>query len=115
MEIARYILSIFKHHVMIILSWGFSRPIAIEECEEGEGGLIFNVEGFKFKGQVKVMLNWTDTFDIYLIKNGKIVETINDVYLDQLVSVIDNRIEYSPDYATQVQRAYCLSGARARK
>ena len=108
METARYILSIFKHYVMIILSWGFSRPIAIEECEEGEGGLIFNVEGFKFKGQVKVMLNWTDTFDIYLIKNGEVVETINDVYLDQLVSVIDNRVEHTADYEQRVKETYSV-------
>lgn len=115
MEIAKYILSIFKSSIAIVLSWGFHNPVAIAECEEGEGGIIFNVDGFKFSGQVKVMLNWTDTFDIYLIKRGDVVETIKDVYLDQLISVIDNKVEYTHDYAKQVQRAYCLSHTRAQK
>ena len=115
MEIAKYILSIFKSSIAIVLSWGFHNPVAINECEEGEGGIIFNVDGFKFSGQVKVMLNWTDTFDIYLIKRGDVVETIKDVYLDQLINVIDNRVEYTPDYAKQVQHAYCFSHAHARK
>lgn len=115
MEIANYILSIFKSSLAIVLSWGFHNPVAVDECDEGEGGIIFNVQGFKFTGQVKVMLNWLDTFDIYLIKRGDVVETIKDVYLDQLISVIDNRVEYTPDYANQVQRAYCLSGAHARE
>ena len=111
METARYILNIFKHYTAIIFSWGFSRPIAIEECEEGLGGLMFNVEGFKFKGQVKVMLNFIDTFDIYLMKNGTVVDTIKDVYLDSLVRVIDSRVEYTPDYAEKVKNEY---GLRAR-
>lgn len=107
METAIYILDIFKHYTAIIMSWGFCRPIAIEENEEGIGGLLFNVNGFKFMGQVKVMLNFIDTFDIYLLKNGKVVDTIKDVYLDSLVTVIDNRIEHTDDYAQRVKSTYC--------
>ena len=113
MEIAKYILSIFKHYTAIVLSWGAHNYTAIEANDEGEGGLLFNVEGFKFRGQVKVMLNFMDTFDIYLLQNGSVVETIKDVYLDSLVEVIDNRIEYTPDYAQRVKNEYCLTSAHA--
>jgi hypothetical protein len=112
MEIAKYILSIFKHYTAIVFSWGAHNYTAIEGNDEGEGGLLFNVNGFKFRGQVKVMLNFMDTFDVYLIKNGKVVDNIKDVYLDQLISVIDNRVEYTPDYAQRVRNEYGFTRAR---
>lgn len=48
-------------------------------------GLRFKVQGFKFKGTFEVEYNeGTDLFDVRLIKNGKVVETVEDVYLDSL-------------------------------
>lgn len=111
MRIAEYILSIFKHYTTTVWSWGFHNPVAIEECEEGEGGLMFNVEGFNFKGQVKVMLNWMDTFDIYLIKDGMVIEALNDIYVDSLVDVIDQKVEFTPDYKQRVKKEYGIARA----
>ena len=59
-------------------------------------GLRFKVQGFKFKGTIEVEYNeGIDLFDVRLIKNGKVVETVEDVYLDSLVDVIDYRVEQS--------------------
>ena len=40
------------------------------------------------------------------------VDNIKDVYLDQLISVIDNRVEYTPDYAQRVRNEYGFTRAR---
>jgi hypothetical protein len=48
-------------------------------------------------------LAWDDTYCVYIISNiisnrGTIKDTYKDVYFDDLVSVIDDRIEKIPDY-----------------
>lgn len=51
----------------------------------------------------------TDLFDVRLIKNGKVVETVEDVYLDSLVDVIDYRVEKVDNYKKRVAVEYrCL-------
>lgn len=108
-EIAKYILTVLRMRANIVWSWGFSHPIALGESEEGEGGLLFNVDGFKFKGRVKIVLNWLDTFTVSLIDpHGKTTEVIDDVYIDNLISVIDNAVEHVPDYEKAVKLEYQL-------
>ena len=52
MEMAKYILSIFKTQLMVVYSWGFHKPMALEN------GLRFKVTGFKFtKNHVKLTNN----------------------------------------------------------
>lgn len=88
---------------MVVFSWGFNNPTAIEN------GLRFKVQGFKFKGTVEVEYNeGTDLFDIRLIQNGKVVETIEDVYLDSLVDVIDNHVEKVDNYKQRVINTYAI-------
>ena len=101
MEMAKYIMQILRSQLMIMWSWGFNSPIAIEN------GLRFKVQGFKFKGFVEVVYNegW-DLFDVSFIKAGKVVKTIEGVYIDTLVSVIDNYVEKTPDYEQRVRDVY---------
>ena len=99
----RYILKILLTQPIIVFSWGFNTPIAIAN------GLRFKVQGFKFKGTVEVEYNeGTDLFDIRLIQNGKVVETIEDVYLDSLVDVIDNHVEKVDNYKQRVINTYAI-------
>ena len=99
---AEYILQIFRAYIAIVWLWGFNCPTAIQN------GLRFKVQGFKFKGTVEVVYNeGTDLFDVKLIKNGKMVETIEDVYLDSLVDVIDNHVEKVDNYKQRVEKEYC--------
>ena len=100
---ANYIMQILRSYVMVVFSWGFNNPTAIEN------GLRFKVQGFKFKGTVEVEYNeGTDLFDIRLIQNGKVVETIEDVYLDSLVDVIDNHVEKVDNYKQRVINTYAI-------
>ena len=105
MEMADYILGILRSQLMVIFSWGFHNPIALPDNE----GLRFNVQGFKFKGVVEIIYNegW-DLFDIRFIKNGKVVDTIEEIYLDSLVEVIDDYVERTPNYKQRVTAEHSI-------
>ncbi len=103
MEMERYIMSIFKTQLMVVWSWGFHQPIAIEN------GLRFKVQGYKFRGVVEVTYNEAhDLFDVKLIKANKVVKTIHDVFFDMLVETIDYYIEKTADYEKRVREEYNL-------
>lgn len=88
MEMAKYIMSIFKTQLIIVWSWGFHNPVALDN------GLQFRVQGRLFKGVVNVVYNeGRDLFDVSFIKNGKVIDTIEGVYLDTLVNAIDYYVE----------------------
>ena len=104
MEMAKYIMSIFKTQLMVVWSWGFNSPVAIEN------GLRFKVQGFKFRGVVEVRYNeGHDLFDVTFIKRNKVVATANDIFFDSLVEVIDNYVEKTSDYEKRVKEEYSIS------
>ena len=103
MEMARYILSILNTQLMVVWSWGFNSPIAIEN------GMRFKVQGFKFRGIVEVKYDQgTDLFVVSFIKNGEVVKSVNGVFFDSLVEVIDNTVEKTSDYEERVKEEYSL-------
>ena len=103
MEMAKYILSIFKTQLMVVYSWGFHKPVAIEN------GLRFKVNGFKFRGVVEVAYNGaSDLFDVSFIKANKLVNKIDGVFFDMLVETIDDYVEKTDDYENRVKEEYSL-------
>lgn len=103
MEMAKYIMSILKTQLMVMWSWGFNSPMAIEN------GLRFKVQGFKFKGIVEVVYNeGRDLFAVSFCKAGRVVKSVDGVYFDELVSVIDNFVEKTADYEEKVKAEYSL-------
>ena len=102
MEMAKYILCILRSNLNILFSWGFNRPIAVEN------GLKFSVNGFKHKGIVEVRYNeGADLFDIELTNSeNQLVEKIEGVYLDQLIEVIDEHVEHVDNYIDVVRQEY---------
>ena len=101
-EMAAYIYSILLSQPTILMSWGFQHPRIIHN------GLSFQVNGFKHKGRVNISYNeCQDLFEIQLFdENEKLVDTINMVYFDQLVEVIDERVEKTDDYNDRVNNEY---------
>jgi hypothetical protein len=88
MEMAKYIMTILKTQLIIVWSWGFHNPVALEN------GLQFKVTGYKFRGVVSIVYNeGRDLFDVSFIKNNKVVNTIEGVYFDLLVDTIDCYVE----------------------
>lgn len=103
MEMAKYILSIFKTQLMVVYSWGFHQPMALEN------GIRFKVTGFKFKGIVDVIYNESrDLFDVSFIKRNKVVKSIDGVYFDMLVDTIDDFVEKTSDYKERVTAEYSI-------
>lgn len=99
MEMAKYILTILRSELMIVFSWGFHNPRAIEN------GLAFDVQGFKHTGRVEVVYDegW-DLFDVKTINSDGTTKEIQEgIYLDGLVSTIDNMVEKTDDYAARVR------------
>ena len=97
---AEYILLILKSQLMVLFSWGPHNFMRLPE----DKGLSFQVEGFKYQGKVVVMYNaGTDLFEVILAKTG---ERVEDVYLDNLVSVIDGLVEKTADYRDRVVAEY---------
>ena len=103
MEMAKYILSIFKTQLMVIYSWGFHQPMALEN------GIRFKVTGFKFKGIVDVVYNeGRDLFDVSFIKRNKVRKSIDGVYFDMLVDTIDDFVEKTSDYKERVAAEHLI-------
>ena len=101
---ANYIMSILKTQLMVVWSWGFHQPVAIEN------GLQFRVQGFKFRGVVSIVYNeGSDLFDLSFIKANKVVKSIEGVFFDMLVSTIDEYVEHTSDYEQRVQEEYSIS------
>lgn len=99
-ELAKYIWSILKTQPAIIMSWG----IELSTIKPTEGGLEFHVQGFKHTGIVKVILDeGKDLFEVNLIPDSKGEEKIiEDIYLDMLISEIDENIEKTENYGKRV-------------
>jgi hypothetical protein len=77
-----------------MMSWG-----AHEWSAFGDQWLRFKVQGFFHKGLVYIALEWNDSFIIYYTTpTGKIVDIRKEVYIDELVQVLDKRIEYIDAY-----------------
>ena len=99
---AEYILQILRSQLMVVFSWGFHSPTALPDNR----GLAFQVEGFKYKGVVKVIYNvGADLFEIHL-DDGSIEE---DVYADQLVDIIDSMVERTDNYYQSVKKIYNIA------
>ena len=102
MEMAQYIISIFKYYLHIVFSWGFSNPQPIQN------GLRFHVQGYIHTGLVEVI--YDEGYDLFQVRtlnrNGSVREERDGIYLDGLVDTIDRMVEKVPDYEKRVRQAY---------
>lgn len=104
MEMAKYIMSILRSQTMIVLSWGFHNPVAINN------GLKFKVQGYLHTGWVQVVYNeGRDLFEVRTInRNGTVKKQVEDVYFDSLVDVVDGMVEKCKNYNEKVKETYSL-------
>ena len=107
LEMARYIWSILKTQLTIIMTWGIDHgSIKVVDL-----GIQFHVQGLKHTGYVKVVLNeGKDLFEVSLLSdNGECVKCLDEVYLDMLVDTIDQAVEKTEDYEERLTE-YCKGG-----
>ena len=88
---SRYIWHILSLAPYIPMSCG----IDLEGLESDDTSLEFHVQGFIQTGNGRITyIEGADVFQVTLYgEDGELKETINDVYLDNLVSVIDEKVE----------------------
>ena len=103
-EIAGYILSIFRTNPFVVMSWGIN-PASIEVVDLG---VKFHVQGFKHKGFVQVVLNeGEDLFEVTLIsEEGETLNTIEHIFVDNLICIIDDAVEKTKDYEKRIYQEY---------
>ena len=72
-------------------------------------GLAFRVSGFKHKGNVVVMLNHNDFFNVELVTiRGNSKQLVKDIYVGDLVDVIDGLVEKTDNYEETVKESFSL-------
>jgi hypothetical protein len=88
------------------MSWGVSKFGALQ----GDTGIIFHVQGYKFNGWCKIVYDeGADLFNVsYLSNQGKIVNEQKGIYFDELVRTIDEEVEKTPDYNQRVMQQYSV-------
>ena len=103
-EMANYIMAILKLQPIVMMSWGID-PKTVKTITNG---LQFHVQGFKVKGTVKITyLPGHDLFRIDIIPDDDTPPIIHEeVFLDQLVSLIDDDVEKTEDYEKRICEEY---------
>lgn len=91
------------------MSWGID-PDSLKMIENG---ISFHVQGLKHRGLVEIVYDeGSDYFNVSFVKdeNPTERETLEDVAFDELVRVIDEKVEYTgADYMEQIKKEYKLS------
>ena len=103
-EIAGYILSIFRTNPFVVMSWGIN-PATITIVDVG---VRFHVQGFIHTGYVQVVLNeGEDLFEVTLIsEEGETLKTIEHIFVDNLISIIDDTVEKCENYQERISQEY---------
>jgi hypothetical protein len=88
------IAQIIIHQINSLDKWALSAYgptnfYSVQESSEFPGGLTFSVNGLHHKGQVSILLKWSDVYVIKFIKNGKSIREVEEVYCDMLVEILD--------------------------
>lgn len=106
-DMSRYIWHILSLDPYIPMSWG----IDLESLESDNTSLEFHVQGFVHTGNVRITyIEGADVFQVTLYgEDGELKETINDVYNDNLVSVIDEKVEKHPQTTTDEYTAKVIN------
>ena len=101
-EIAGYILSIFRTNPFVVMSWGIASITIVKV------GVKFHVQGFIHTGFVQVVLNeGEDLFEVTLIsEDGETLKTIEHIFVDNLISILDSEIEKCENYEERISQEY---------
>lgn len=88
-----------KRDVRKFICWG-ATAFTIDKDERGEIYFLrFFVSGMKHTGHIYIVVNGNDTFRIYYTSNKGTIRHIHDeIYVDMLNEVIDNKIEKQANY-----------------
>ena len=87
--------AILVNHIEKVWSWG-----AHAWTKMNDYCLRFMVHGHHHHGHVYLVVNGGDLFDVYLTTSrGKIKDIMTDIFIEDLVDVIDRKVERIEAYA----------------
>lgn len=81
------------------MSWGAHALQALPEKTEEDfkmGGLQLRVQGAKFKGHIRILLDWNDTYIVRfgkLRKGFRLIEEHENLYAEDIATFIDDYVE----------------------
>ena len=104
MKMAVYIMQILSTKPNVVMSWGVSQLRVLQ----GDEGVMFHVQGFKFNGWVKCVYDLgEDLFNLFYIDNeGETKKIQKGIYFDELVDTIDREVEKVENYNQRVKELY---------
>lgn len=104
MKMAVYIMQILSTKPNVVMSWGVCKFRALQ----GDEGVMFHTQGFKWNGWVKVVFDQgADLFNIFYIDNkGETQKIQMGIYFDELVDTIDREVEKVENYNQRVKELY---------
>ena len=89
-------MKVLTHNLMVYFSWGVEKKIYTigKESDGWVKGIIFKVNGFKWKQYVMITLNGSDYYEVRLLtQNFDVIETKDhDICFMDLVEVIDKLV-----------------------
>ena len=89
--------SLLESSGAILASWGPSNARLLF-CGKEPRALAFDVNGYKFQGTVVLSVNGADYYEVRFYHGDTLVEMIGDIFVDDLVSIIDEYVEKQPEY-----------------
>lgn len=108
-EMGRYIWKILLSGGPITMSWG----IDTNTLKKIDNGISFHVQGLKHKGTIEIIYDdGTNYFIVNLVRddNPENKETLESIAFDELVRVIDEKVEYTgSDYTERIREEYGFS------
>ena len=77
-----------------VMSWG-----AHAWTKFNDHVLRFKVNAHRHKGHIYIAVNGKDLFDVWLTTTrGRILKAFNDIFIEDLINIIDKEIEYIEGY-----------------
>ena len=90
-------MKLLQQDINIFWSWGVEKKVLCigKESDGWVKGIIFKVNGFKWKQYVMITLNFMDYYEVRLLtQNFDVIETKDhDIMFTELVEVIDKLVE----------------------
>lgn len=87
-------MGVLSYDINTYWSWGVSQRVNFQNK-----GLGLKVSGNHHKGWVLITLSYMDTYSVHIVSNkGEVLNTYDDVYVNELVDIIDGRIERIEEY-----------------
>lgn len=91
------LMQLLRININIFWSWG-SKSFIVDNTRNCRM-FRMTVSGHHHKGHVYIFVNGSDLFDVYLTSNRGTIKVIGtDLYFDQLVEWIDEKVERIPAY-----------------